>query len=59
MRHLALVALYHLNYEWAMNQLIKESKKEQEPILKKQLLYMINEYNKSKQSMEEESKDTE
>jgi hypothetical protein len=55
MRHLALVTLYHLNYEWAMNQLVKESKIEQSPILKKQLIYMVNEYNKSKQHTGQDS----
>ena len=43
-RRLALVALYNTNYEWAMNQIVKDIKIEQSPALKRQMKYMVHEY---------------
>lgn len=59
MRQLALVALYHIQYDWAMNQLVEDIKKEKSPILKKQLIFMVDEYNKKKQSEEQKKQETE
>ena len=59
MRQLALVALYHIQYDWAMNQLVEDIKKEKSPILKKQLIFMVDEYNKKKQSEEQKEQKTE
>ena len=44
LRRLALVALYNTNYNWAMNQIVKEWEKEQSPALKKQMSFMVHEY---------------
>ena len=43
-RRLALVALYNTNYDWAMNQIVKDLKIEQSPALKRQMVFMINEH---------------
>jgi hypothetical protein len=43
-RRLALVALYNTNYSWAMNQILKDSKYETSPTLKRQMDFMVNEY---------------
>ena len=59
MRQLALVTLYHIQYDWAMNQLVEDIKKEESPILKKQLIFMVDEYNKKKQSDEQKKQETE
>lgn len=48
-RRLALVALYYTNYDWAMNQIVKDLKIESSPALKRQMIYMVNEYYKDKQ----------
>jgi len=50
LRRLALVALYNTNYNWAMNQIIKEWEKEQSPALKKQMSFMVYEYFKENQN---------
>ena len=49
LRRLALVALYNTNYNWAMDQIVKELENEQSPILKKQMSFMVNEYFKERQ----------
>ena len=50
LRRLALVALYHTNYNWAMNQIVRELEKEESPALKKQMSFMVYEYFKQKQN---------
>lgn len=55
MRHLALVTLYHIKYDWALKELTKDIKIEKSPVIKKQLIYMISEYNKSKQHTDQDS----
>jgi hypothetical protein len=47
-RQLALVALYKSNNEWAMNQLVKAIKIEKSPVLRRQMIFMIDEYFKNK-----------
>ena len=47
-RRLALIALYHTNYRWAMNQIVKDLKIESSPMLKRQMICMVNEYYKDK-----------
>ncbi|MFC2088098.1 hypothetical protein ACFLSX_00720 [Calditrichota bacterium] len=49
MRHLALVTLYHLKSDWAMIQLTKDLKTEESPLLKKQIMFMVKEYNQMKE----------
>ena len=43
-RRLALVALYNTNYDWAMNQIVKDIKIETSPALKRQMKYMVKEH---------------
>jgi hypothetical protein len=52
MRQLALVTLNSIKYEWAMKQLYKDIKIEESPSLKRQMVFMVNEYF-SKQSQGE------
>ena len=44
MRHLALVTLYHIKYDWTMHQLAKDIKFEESPSLKNQMKVIVNEY---------------
>jgi hypothetical protein len=44
MRQLALVTLYSMKYNWAMKQLVKDLKIEESPALRRQMVFMVNEY---------------
>ena len=50
-RRLALIALYKTNYDWAMKQIVQDLKIESSPALKRQMVYMVNEYYKDKHDM--------
>ena len=52
MRQLALVTLNSIKYDWAMRQLHKDIKIEESPTLKRQMVFMVNEYF-SKQQQED------
>jgi hypothetical protein len=49
-RRLALVALYNTNYNWAMNRIAEELQREQSSTLKKQMMFMVNEYYSDKKN---------
>jgi hypothetical protein len=52
MRQLALVTLYHIDYDWIIQQLTEDIKKEESPVLKKQMMFIVDDYNKKKQDKE-------